>query len=125
MNNSLKVRHKIWLENENGEGILGDGKWELLKIISRTDSLKTAIEEMGWGYRSTWDKLKIIEERLGFKLIEKSRGGSGGGGQTQLTKEGTLIIEYFQQLHDETEELLKQPIEKFFLKIQKLNINEK
>jgi len=125
MNNSLKVRHKIWLENEMGEGILGDGKWELLKIISRTGSLKMAIEEMGWGYRSTWDKLKIVEERLGFKLIDKSRGGTGGGGQTQLTEEGALIVTYFQQLHDETEELLKKPVEKFFKKIQKLNTNKK
>jgi len=118
MGKKVIVRHKIWLENELGEGLLGDGKWELLKIIKKTGSLKLAIDEMGWAYRSTWDKLKTIEKRLGFKLTEKSRGGAGGGGQTQLTKEGLLLVAYFEQLHEQTNALLQKPIEVFYSKVK-------
>jgi len=120
--NRFFVKHKIWIEDNTGEGILGDGKWELLKAINRTGSLKTAICEMGWGYRSTWDKLRHMEEKLGFKLIEKSRGGTGGGGQTKLTPEGEQIVECFRKLHDEVDELLKEPLQKF---LNMLNENKK
>ena len=120
---NYKVKHKIWIESENGEGILGDGKWELLKIINSTASLKVAIEEMGWGYRSTWTKLKAIEGKLNFKIIEKSRGGSGGGGYTKLTKEGEQLVEHFQKLHDEIDSIIKKPIEDFLIKIKKIKID--
>jgi len=124
MNNNInyKIKHKIWIENENGEGILGDGKWELLKIIHTTASLKTAIEEMGWGYRSTWTKLKNIENKLGFNIIEKSRGGSGGGGYTKLTKEGEQLVEHFQNLHNKIDSIIKKPISDFLDKIEKMKI---
>ena len=115
------INHKIWIENENGEGILGDGKWEFLKIIHATASLKIAIQEMGWGYRSTWTKLKQIEKRLGFNIIEKSRGGSGGGGYTKLTKEGEKLVEYFQKLHDDIDLIIKKPIEEFLIKVERIN----
>jgi len=119
---NYKIKHKIWIENEKGEGILGDGKWELLKIIHDTASLKTAIEKMGWGYRSTWTKLKNIENKLNFKIIEKSRGGIGGGGYTKLTKEGELLVEHFQKLHNEIDSIIKKPVEDFLSRIEKIKV---
>jgi len=113
----LKIKHKIWLENEHGEGLLGDGKWELLKLINEKGSLKVAIEEMGWGYRSTWNKLKALEDRLGFLIIEKSRGGAGGGGQTVLTEKGKALVNGFQTVHNEIDKLLGNVLDEFSVKL--------
>jgi len=120
MERILNINHKIWLENQDGEGILGDGKWELLKLIKSTGSLKKAIDEMGWAYRSTWNKLKKMEDRLGFKLIERTRGGVGGGGQTELTQNGLLIVQYFEELHLQSQHAMKLPINNFLKKINNI-----
>ena len=98
----LKIKYKFWIETSDNQSILGEGKWQLLKAIKDTGSLKAATEKMGYAYRQTWDKLKAIEEKLGFALIEKSRGGIKGG-ETVLTDKGERIVEFFNQLYSQTE----------------------
>lgn len=107
------IKHKIWLENASGLSLLGDGKWELLKAIDQTGSFKDAVEKMDWGYRTTWNKMKTIEKRLGFSLTEKSRGGAGGGGQTVLTPDGKKILTLFEQLHTNVDLEIKKAISEF------------
>ncbi len=96
----LKLNFKIWIENQNGESLFGDGKWQLLKTIEKTESLKLAIEECGLSYRKTWNKLEEIEQKLGFYLIERQRGGTAGG-KTTLTPEGKKIVELFDDFHSQ------------------------
>ena len=98
MKNNLKLNFKIWLENNDGESILGDGKWKLLKAIQETESLKKGIEQCGYSYRKTWNKLQEIETKLGFQLIERQRGGIAGG-KTMLTPEGEKIMKLFEDFH--------------------------
>ncbi|HOY38459.1 MAG: LysR family transcriptional regulator [Bacteroidales bacterium] len=92
----LKFKYKIWLETENGEGVLGEGKYRLLKKIEETGSLKLAIEQLGLSYRKTWDNLRRIEEILGFDLIDRQRGGAAGG-SSALTPQGKRFIEVFDK----------------------------
>jgi molybdate transport system regulatory protein len=98
----LVLKYKFWIETDTGVNILGEGKWKLLKAIRETGSLKAAFDKMGYTYRQTWENLKSIEEKLGFKLIEKHRGGESGG-QTILTPKGERFIELFDKLYNETE----------------------
>lgn len=103
----LKLNYKVWIETDDGQNILGEGKWKLLKAIKQSGSLKEAVEKTGYAYRQTWDNLKKIEERLGFKLIEKSRGGEKGG-QTVLTTKGEKVVDFFDKLYDELEPDIQQ-----------------
>lgn len=98
----LVLKYKFWIETDSGINILGEGKWKLLKAIRDTGSLKAAIDKMGYTYRKTWENLKNIEDKLGFKLIEKQRGGESGG-QTILTKNGERFIDLFDKLYNEAE----------------------
>lgn len=107
----LKFNYKIWLETKDGDNILGDGKWELLKAIQETGSLKLAIEKLGLTYRKTWDNIKKIEAKLGFQIINPTRGGSDGG-STELTPEGEKIIEIFDKFHSTHDKLFKKTCEK-------------
>ena len=96
--NKVKPQYKIWLSTETGEGIMGDGKWQILKAIENTGSLMAATESLGLTYRRTWGDLKKIEEQLGFQILEKNRGGKDGGKST-LTPEGKRLVEAFDHLH--------------------------
>ncbi len=120
MSINFNICYKFWIENKEGKSILGDGKFELLKAIQETGSLKAATDKMNWGYRSTWNKIKELEKNLGFNLIEKKRGGSAGG-QTILTEQGRLLVNYFNEFHDEANKLLHKPTEAFLQKINSLN----
>jgi len=95
---NVKCNFKIWLSSRDDEGIIGDGKWQILKAIEKHGSLTAATKALGITYRRTWSDLKKIEDYLGFALIEKVRGGRNGG-QTTLTKKGRSLINAFDKLH--------------------------
>lgn len=103
----LKLNYKIWIETDSDVSILGEGKWKLLTAIKETGSLKAAVESMGLSYRQTWTKLKEIEEKLGFPIIQKSRGGAEGG-HTALTPQGEKIVEFFDKVYNEFEPSVKE-----------------
>ena len=108
----IHFNYKIWLETDNKDGVLGDGKWQLLKAIHETGSLKGAIEKLGLSYRKTWNNLQQIEERLGFPILESSRGGSEKG-NTSLTEEGKRIVEAFDKLHAEVDVQMQEIFKRF------------
>jgi len=107
----LRFNYKLWLETEDGENILGDGKWKLLQAVEETGSLKGAMEKLNLSYRKTWDNLKKIEDKLGFSLINRVRGGLDGG-YTTLTEEGKIIVKIFSQFHALHDELFQKSSEK-------------
>jgi molybdate transport system regulatory protein len=113
----MKLNFKIWIESDGGLSILGEGKWKLLKAIRETGSLKAAAEEMNFAYRQTWENLKTIEEKLGFKLVDKSRGGESGG-KTVLTPKGEQVVDFFEMLYHDIEPRLQESFNKM---LQKLN----
>jgi len=118
-NQQLKLNYKFWIETEQGISILGEGKWKLLKAIERHGSLKAAVDEMGYAYRQTWQNIKDIEEKLGFALIEKSRGGEKGG-QTILTEKGKKVIEFFDRLYGETHPFIEFEFGKLVKQLNKI-----
>jgi len=95
---NIRFHYKIWMEDIAGTGILGDGKWKMLKLIEEKGSMKAACDELGYTYRRTWGNLKKIEDFFGFALLEKHRGGADGG-NTQLTPEGKKLVKAFDRFH--------------------------
>ncbi len=108
----IRLNYKIWLETKDELGILGDGKWQLLKAISETGSLKLAMERLNLSYRKTWNNLQQIEERLGFPILDTQRGGSDGG-KTCLTPEGEKIVKAFDNFHTEFDAFIQKAFKKF------------
>jgi molybdate transport repressor ModE-like protein len=105
----INLNYKFWLSDVEGNGIMGDGKWEILKKIEETGSLMAATQALDITYRKTWGDLKKIEAQLGFKLLEKSRGGKEGG-QTVLTEKGKRLVQAFDEFHSS----IKDPIQEAF-----------
>ncbi len=118
---NLRLHYKIWFTDETGAGLLGDGKWKILKAIDEAGSLTAACEKLGITYRRTWNDLKSIETRLGFALLEKNRGGVDGG-STSLTVEGQRLIRAFDHFHEKMDLVMQ---EQFKLLIKDLSADAK
>lgn len=103
--------YKIWFSTPGGRGILGDGKWKILKKIDECGSLVKACEEMGITYRRTWNDLKKIENLLGFELLETTRGGQEGG-SSKLTPEGQKLVAAFNRFHQKMDKLMTDEFSK-------------
>ena len=109
---NINLHYKIWMSDNDENGILGDGKWQILKLIEEKGSMKAACDELGYTYRRTWGNLKKIEEFFGFPLLEKQRGGSDGG-RTLLTPEGKKLVKAFDHFHESVDSLIVQGFAKF------------
>lgn len=108
----IVLHHKIWLETPDGKGILGDGKWQILKAIEQTGSLTAACRHLGLTYRRTWGDLKKIEQMLGFQLLEKSRGGKDGG-MSCLSPDGKKMVAAFDEFHHSVDDTIEKAMQTF------------
>jgi len=115
--NDIKLNYKIWLSGPEEKGIMGDGKWKILKAIQAYGSLRAATNALGITYRRTWGDLKAIEEMLGFNILEKTRGGAEGG-QSQLTPEGLKLVQAFDDLHEKADVYMEKLFSEFFEKLE-------
>ena len=97
----MKVHTKIWVENENGKLLLGEGSIKIFHAIKQTGSLSAAARELGMSYRTLWGKVRKTEERLGVKLVTGMSGGHKHGGTT-LTNAAIEFIRIFVFFHDRT-----------------------
>ena len=113
----VQLHYKIWMSDDRETGIMGDGKWKMLKLIEEKGSMKAACDELGYTYRRTWGNLKKIEKFFGFPLLEKQRGGSEGG-HTALTEEGKRLVRAFDAFHKTVDTHIQQGFETF---IRELN----
>ncbi len=110
------LKFKVWLESTRGESILGNGKFELIDYIDQLGSLKAAADKLGISYRKAWGNLRDAEEKLGFTLVDKHRGGQHGGNSV-LTPDGKILIEAYKELLVEFDEAIYQITKKFFNKV--------
>lgn len=110
------LKHKVWLENINGQDIVGDGKFELLLSIDELQSLTAAAERLDISYRNAWGKLREIEQNLGFAIVDKSRGGKEGG-RTTLNDEGKKLIEAYKEFLADIDSLMHDAAKKFWAKV--------
>lgn len=110
------LKYHVWLENIHGKDIVGNGKFELLIAIEETGSLTLAAQKLNISYRKAWGNLREIEERLGFPVVTKSRGGIIGG-QTLLNSDGSNLIKAYKDFLNEIEDNMHHSAKKFWAKV--------
>jgi len=96
----LKIRSKLWLE-KNGKSVFGIGRFMLLKAIDSEGSISKAAKKLNISYRRAWSHLDNAERNLGIRLLEKKKGGTGGG-RSILTSNARILIERFEQIIDDS-----------------------
>lgn len=102
----LRVRSKIWLEVD-GKPVFGRGRDELLRLIRKTGSINAAAKEMGVPYRKAWTYIDAMEKRLGFPLVNRLKGGAGGG-ESSLTPLAEALLQKFDLLQEGFNEMVNR-----------------
>ena len=108
----LQVRSKVWLEVD-GEPVFGQGRDELLRLIQKTGSINAAAKAMKVPYRKAWTYIDAMEKRLGFPLVNRLKGGPGGG-ESSLTPRAMEILEKFNALQQGIQEIVDDKFNELF-----------
>jgi molybdate transport system regulatory protein len=113
----MEIKAKFWIENK-GEVVLGGGKTALLLAVDRLGSIQRAAEEFGMSYRHAWGVIKKIEQRAGFRILNKKLGGRDGG--AQLTPKGRAFVKttdaLFKDLQTIVGKRFRQKVRNYSLK---------
>lgn len=107
----MRLLYKLWLDYRGRA--FGDGPARLLDGVERSGSLRKAAHELGMSYNKAWRILHAAEQRLGFPLLDRSVGGSSGGG-SQLTPEGKDLLRRYRALSGEVAALLEAAFARHF-----------
>jgi molybdate transport system regulatory protein len=83
------------------QGMIGPGKAELLERIGQCGSIAGAGREMGMSYKRAWDIVGTLNTMFHAPLVERTRGGPGGGGAV-LTETGRVVLDLYRQFEQET-----------------------
>lgn len=110
--NGISIRSKIWIEAD-GMPVFGRGRRFLLEAIDKHGSINRAAKEINISYRKAWGYIKAMEERLGFRLIERQTGGRNGGGAV-LTPEAEDFLRRYRVLEQGINEFVDQRFRKVF-----------
>lgn len=76
---------------------LGPGKVDLLEAIESTGSISAGARELGLSYRRAWDLVDTMNHCFKHPLVERVKGGKGGGG-AQLTSEGRELLKLYRTM---------------------------
>jgi molybdate transport system regulatory protein len=105
---TLRFETKLWMVNENGEAVFGNGLSELLEEIDIHHSILKTANHLGMSYRYALHRLTLAEERLGEPLVTRVRGGAKGGGSSQVTDFGRDLVKRYRAAQVELECVLKK-----------------
>jgi molybdate transport system regulatory protein len=99
---------KLWMVNEKGEAVFGDGLAELLEEIDKYHSILETAEYLGMSYRYALHRITLAEERLGQLLVIRVRGGAKGGGSSEVTDFGKELVARYRKAQARLDAVLKE-----------------
>jgi molybdate transport system regulatory protein len=97
----IQPRLTIYAGTHTDEGTFGKGVATLLHGVRQTGSLNAAAKSIKMAYSKAWRIVKEAEAGFGLQLI--SRDGARG---STLTAEGSKLLDAYESLEQETQELL-------------------
>ena len=109
----MKVRTKVWIEDDHGKVVFGAGREHMLEAIDRLGSMNKAAKALKMYYRALWARIKSTEDRLGAKLVTTRPGGGKASG-TSLTPTGKRFLKSFKLLEDSVHQRADKEFDKIF-----------
>ena len=111
----MKIRTKLWIEDDYGQVIFGSGRVRMLEEIDRLGSMNKAAKELNMSYRALWGRIKSTESRVGAKVLVAKPGGGKNCGSS-LTPTGKRLLEKYKHLRESVLEAADKEFEELFLK---------
>lgn len=97
--NKGQIEGQIWLAESASQRLMLD-QIDLLQAIADTGSLTAAAKIAGISYKTAWDRLERINNLSEQTVVDRSTGGSKGGGSI-LTDYGIKMLNGFKQLQEQ------------------------
>ena len=88
-----------------GEEVVGPARFELLRQIDACGSITAAAQAAGVSYRTAWLAVDALNNLAGEVLVERAKGGAGGGG-AKLTAAGRRLVDTYATLQAKQQEFL-------------------
>lgn len=107
------IRPQIQIKLVAAVPFYGPGVQNLMQEISQAGSLREACNRMNLSYSKGAKMVRVLEHQLGFSVIERHAGGSGGGG-SRLTEKGQHLLKKYESLVNETQSHLDTAFLKYF-----------
>jgi molybdate transport system regulatory protein len=122
----MRVRVKIWIEDEEQNLIFGGGKTEVLQLIDETGSISKAAQRVGMNYKKAWSHIKILEKNIEDELVVTQKGQGEQSGSC-LTPKAREVIQTYKILQYDIKKYADKRFKELFLKDNKeiLSIKEK
>jgi molybdate transport system regulatory protein len=105
---SLRFETKLWMVNQKGEAVFGNGLAELLEEIDNHHSILEAANHLEMSYRYALHRLTLAEDRLGEPMVTRVRGGAKGGGSSRVTDFGKDLVKRYRNAQAELGAVLKK-----------------
>ncbi|MBE6905954.1 winged helix-turn-helix domain-containing protein [Marasmitruncus massiliensis] len=109
----MGLHYCIRLRLENHASFFGPGVEQILLLVDETGSLQTAAAQMEMSYSKAWKIIRHAEQELGFPLMERHVGGSGGG-YSRLTPKGRDFVNRYTDFRQELCKVADGLFEKYF-----------
>jgi len=120
----MKVRVKIWIEDEEKNLIFGGGKTEVLELIDQTGSISKAAQKVGMNYKKAWSHIKILEKHIEDDLVFTNK-GQGELSGSSLTPKAREVIQTYKILQYDIKKYADARFKELFLKDNKEILNTK
>ena len=91
----------------------GPGAHHLLQLTDETNSLREACRRMGISYGKGRSIISLIEQQLGYSMIESQQGGKTGGNSV-VTEEGKKFMQSYAAFFAEAKQYLDELFKKHF-----------
>lgn len=92
----LKPTFRLVMEDSDEKPVMDQIDALLLRRIGEKGSLTEGAKAAGVSYRSAWDRIKLMERKIGRKLLETQVGGPEGGGAI-LTEVAEELLREFRK----------------------------
>ncbi len=86
----------------------------LLFLLSNHYSIRSGCACTGLAYSKAWEMINQLEQNLGYQIVERQRGGKGGGG-TSLTPEGERFLLAYQEFEETIHQIAQKEFRKRFI----------
>jgi molybdate transport system regulatory protein len=113
---TMKVRTKVWIDDDYGNVVFGSGRVHMLQTIERLGSMNKAAKELHMSYRALWGRIKSTEKRLGAKVLMSKPGGSKESGSV-LTPTAREFLDNYDRLHNKIRQVADEEFAKIFLTV--------
>ncbi|MCI8517194.1 MAG: NTP transferase domain-containing protein [Hungatella sp.] len=106
------VRPQTQVRLTASQPFYGPGTQQLLNWIGQTGSLQEACAHMDISYSKGRKMVKQLEQQLGFPVVQRWTGGSGGGGSV-LTEKGEKLMEAYENMVAEIQDFTDQAYQRY------------